>query len=363
MANQGPIETAVKRSSEKRAIITGITGQDGAWLAQQLLDDGYRVFGAFRRGAHPNRSNLSSLGIEEKLEYVPFDMLEQSNMMRVIEQVRPDEIYNLAAQSFVGISFDHPIVTMEINAVGVVRLLESVRSVKPDTRIYQASTSEMFGKVRATPQDERTPFYPRSPYGVSKLAAHWAIVNYRESYGMYACAGILFNHESELRGLEFVTRKITQAVARYSRGHREPLALGNLDAVRDWGYAPDYVAAMRLMLRRKEAEDFVIATGEGHSVREWASMAYGVIGVDLVWQGTGVDEIGIDRRTGKTVLRVDPAFFRPAEVDALLGDSSRARQLLDWKPRVGFHEMITRMVNADIEGIAVQDRKIAAARA
>ena len=320
------------------ALITGITGQDGAYLAQLLLEKGYRVVGAFRRASTVATSRLDSLGITHEIEMVPFDLTDHGNMRRVIDSVAPDEIYNLAAQSFVGVSFEQPVTTGEITGVGVVRLLEAIREANPKTRFYQASTSEMFGKAPA-PQSEATPFYPRSPYAVSKLYAHWSTVNYRESYGMHASSGILFNHESELRGAEFVTRKITLAAARIKHGIQKDLKLGNLDARRDWGYAKEYVEAMHLMLQQPEPDDYVIATGETHSVQEFVAAAFEA--ADLDWEQHVV---------------IDPAFLRPAEVDLLLGDITKARTKLGWEPKTAFKDLVALMVEADLKRAAFEAR-------
>ncbi|MDA8335490.1 MAG: GDP-mannose 4,6-dehydratase [Peptococcaceae bacterium] len=313
------------------SLITGITGQDGAYLAKLLLDKGYRVVGCYRRTSNPNFQRLSLLGIMDRVELVPMDLTDQGGIMRILREVKPDEIYNLAAQSFVGISFDQPITTAQINGIGVANLLEAVRAVGQGIRFYQASTSEMFGKVQAVPQNEATAFYPRSPYAAAKLYAHWMTVIYRESYDMYACCGILFNHESPLRGLEFVTRKITSTVAAIKSGREQQLKLGNLDAMRDWGYAPEYVEAMWLMLQQEHPKDFVISTGETHSVREFAEEAFACAG--LSWHDHVV---------------VDPAFLRPAEVDLLVGDSAKAKAHLGWKPRVTFKDLVRLMVEADL---------------
>jgi GDPmannose 4,6-dehydratase len=320
-------------------LITGITGQDGAYLAQLLLEKGYRVIGAFRRASMVNTARLDALGITDDVELVPFDLMDHGNMRRVIERVEPDEVYNLAAQSFVGVSFEQPVTTGEITGVGVVRLLEALREAKPETRFYQASTSEMFGKARAVPQNEETPFHPRSPYAAAKLYAHWSTVNYREAYGMHASSGILFNHESYLRGAEFVTRKITLGTARIRHGLQSQLRLGNLDAKRDWGYAREYVEAMWLMLQQPEPDDYVIATGETHSVQEFVEAAFEAAGLD--WERHVV---------------TDPALVRPAEVDLLLGDPSRARKRLGWEPKVTFKELVSMMVEADLKRAAFEAR-------
>src|SRR5579884_2217405 len=299
----------------KTALVTGISGQDGAYLAKLLLDKGYRVVGALRRTSNGGLPRLAELGVDGDVEIVDFDLAELTNIMRALAKIKPDEVYNLAAQSFVGLSFEQPLYTADTDAIGPLRILEAVREAIPTSRFYQASTSEMFGKVQATPQDEATPFYPRSPYGFAKLFAHWATVNYRESYGLHASSGILFNHESPLRGREFVTRKITWSLARIRHGQQDVLELGNLDARRDWGFAGDYVEGMWLMLQREKPQDFVLATGENHSVRDFVDAAATPLGFAIDWAGAGPQEHGIDRRSGKTVVRVNPQFYRPAEVD------------------------------------------------
>jgi GDPmannose 4,6-dehydratase len=321
------------------ALITGITGQDGAYLAQLLLGKGYRVVGAFRRASTVNTARLDALGITDSVELVPFDLTDHGNMRRVIETVGPDEVYNLAAQSFVAVSFEQPVTTGEITGVGVVRLLEAIREVNPELRFYQASTSEMFGKAQAVPQDEATPFHPRSPYAASKLYAHWTTVNYREAYGMHASSGILFNHESSLRGAEFVTRKISLGATRIKHGLQRELKLGNLEAKRDWGYAKEYVEAMWLMLQQPEPDDYVIATGETHSVGEFVEAAFEAVGLN--WERHVV---------------TDPAFLRPAEVDLLLGDPSKAREKLGWSPKTTFKELVSLMVEADLRRAAFEAR-------
>jgi len=340
----------------KRALITGIRGQDAAYLAKLLLDKGYEVYGADRRSGDSSWWRLKELGIENEVRILYMDLLETTNVLETIKRLQPDELYNLAAQSFVKASFDQPYVTTEVNALGVLRLLEAIRHFSPHTRFYQASTSEMFGKVREVPQNENTPFYPRSPYAVSKLYAHWMTVNYREAYGMFTCSGILFNHESPLRGLEFVTRKITHTVALIKHGLANRLVLGNLNAKRDWGYAPEYVEAMWLMLQQDQPEDYVIATGETHTVREFVEAAFRHIGIELVWEGEGVEEKGRDARTGQLLVEVSPEFFRPAEVDLLCGDASKARQKLGWQPRVTFQELVGLMVEADLRRVGFQLR-------
>jgi GDPmannose 4,6-dehydratase len=314
----------------KRALITGITGQDGSYLAELLLDKGYEVFGMTRRASAPNLSRIQHL--LDRIELRPADLLDQLSLIRVLADVRPAEVYNLAAMSFVPASWDQPMLTGEFNAQGVTRVLEAVRHVDPTVRLYQASSSEMFGKVRETPQSELTPFYPRSPYGVSKVYAHYITVNYRESYNLFAVSGILFNHESPRRGLEFVTRKVTAGVARIKAGLADSIALGNLDARRDWGFAGDYVKAMWLMLQQDEADDYVIATGKTHSVGQLVEVAFGHAGLD--W---------------RKHVKIDPAFLRPAEVDLLIGDATKARQKLGWVPEVDFEGLIKMMVDADLE--------------
>jgi GDPmannose 4,6-dehydratase len=331
----------------KIALVTGISGQDGAYLGKFLLEKGYRVVGALRRSSSDTIQRLRELEIADDIAIVDFDLAEMSNIMRVLEKVQPDEIYNLAAQSFVALSFEQPIYTAEIDGIGPLRMLESIRQSVPSAGFYQASTSEMYGKALSTPQDETTPFYPRSPYGFAKLLAHWATVNYRESYGLRASSGILFNHESPLRGREFVTRKITWSLARIRHGDLDVLELGNLDAKRDWGFAGDYVEGMWLMLQQDNAQDFVLATGENHTVRAFVDTAARRLGFDIEWSGSGPDEQGIDRRTGKTLVRVNPAFYRPAEVDVLIGNPKKAQEILGWKRKVGFEELVTLMVEAD----------------
>jgi GDPmannose 4,6-dehydratase len=331
-----------------KALITGITGQDGAYLAKLLLDKGYEVYGTFRRTSELHLEKLKYLGIGEQVQFVPLELLEFTNIYRAIERIQPDEIYNLGAQSFVGMSFDMSVFTADVTGLGPLRLLESVRTVNPKIKFYQASSSEMFGKVQTAPQNEKTPFYPRSPYAAAKLFAHWVSVNYRESYNMFVCSGILFNHESPLRGGEFVTKKITHGVARIKHGLQKELCLGNLDASRDWGYALEYVEAMHLMLQQPEPDDYVIATGQSHTVREFAELAFKKIGVQIEWSGSGVDEVGRDRASGVVRLRLDPQFFRPTEVDHLIGDYSKAKARLGWSPRTSFVELVGLMVEHDL---------------
>ena len=345
----------------KVALITGITGQDGSYLAEFLIEKGYEVHGIMRRSSSFNTGRIEHLYLDEwvrdmkKSRLVNLhwgDMTDSSSLIRIIMELRPAEIYNLAAQSHVKVSFDVPEYTAEADAVGTLRLLEAVRicGLEKECRIYQASTSELFGKVQEVPQKETTPFYPRSPYGVAKQYGFWITKNYRESYGMFAVNGILFNHESERRGETFVTRKITLAAARIKQGYQDKLYLGNLNAQRDWGYAKDYVECMWLMLQHSTPEDFVIATGEMHSVREFTTLAFAHLGIDLEWRGTGVDEQGIDRATGRVLVEVDPKYFRPCEVEQLLGDPTKARTLLGWNPtKTPFTQLVKLMVEHDMK--------------
>ncbi|WP_321332210.1 GDP-mannose 4,6-dehydratase [uncultured Bacteroides sp.] len=347
--------------NKKTALITGITGQDGSFLAEFLIDKGYEVHGIIRRSSSFNTGRIEHLYLDEwvrdmkkdrlvNLHYG--DMTDSSSLIRIIQQVQPDEIYNLAAQSHVKVSFDVPEYTAEADAVGTLRLLEAVRilGLEKKTRIYQASTSELFGKVQEVPQKETTPFYPRSPYGVAKQYGFWITKNYRESYGMFAVNGILFNHESERRGETFVTRKITLAAARIAQGFQDKLYLGNMDSLRDWGYAKDYVECMWLILQHDVPEDFVIATGEYHTVREFATLAFKEVGIELRWEGKGVDEKGIDAATGKTVVEIDPKYFRPSEVEQLLGDPTKAKTLLGWNPtQTSFPELVHIMATHDMK--------------
>lgn len=335
----------------KKALITGIRGQDGAYLSKLLLEKGYEVYGADRRSGDSGFWRLKELGIHRDVKIRYMDLLELTNVMREIEEIRPDEVYNLAAQSFVQVSFTQPLLTADIDALGVLRVLDAIRVLKTGTRFYQASTSEMFGLVQEVPQTEKTPFYPRSPYGVAKLYGHWITVNYRESYNMYACSGILFNHESPFRGLEFVTRKITHGLAQIRAGLLDKIMVGNLDSKRDWGYAPEFVEAMWLMLQQQKPDDYVIATGETHSVREFIEFASKHAGFDLAWQGSGVGEQGLDRKTGKVIVEVSAEFFRPAEVDLLIGNPAKAAQGLGWQPKTKFEELARIMVEADIRRV------------
>ncbi len=331
----------------KSALITGITGQDGSYLAELLLEKGYKVYGILRRKSKVDYGNIEHLLGKVNLIYA--DMTDVVSLIAAMRESQADEVYNLAAQSFVATSWDTPLGTAEIDALGVTNMLEAIRAVKPEARFYQASTSEMFGLVQAVPQSETTPFYPRSPYGVAKLYGHWITKNYRESYDMYACSGILFNHESERRGLEFVTRKITNAVARIKLGLQDHLELGNMSAKRDWGHSKDYVYAMWLMLQQETPDDYVVSTGETHEVREFVDLAFKAADIELEWSGEGVDEIAKDKATGKVVVKVNPQFFRPAEVDLLLGDPAKAEKELGWKREVSFQELVERMVKNDLE--------------
>lgn len=330
----------------KKALITGITGQDGSYLAELLLEKGYDVYGIMRRKSVVDYGNVDH--IKEKINFMHADMTDVISLITAMKISQADEVYNLAAQSFVAASWEQPIATADINAVGVTNMLEAVKIVKPQARFYQASTSEMFGLVQETPQNERTPFYPRSPYGAAKLYGHWITKNYRESYNMYACSGILFNHESERRGKEFVTRKITDAVARIKLGIQDHLELGNMDSKRDWGHSKDYVRAMWLMLQQEKADDYLIATNETRSVREFVETAFKHAGIEIEWQGSGVDETGRDKSTGKILVRINPKYFRPAEVDILLGDPSKAVNVLGWKREIPFEQLVERMIGNDL---------------
>ena len=333
----------------KKALITGITGQDGAYLAKLLLDKGYRVFGTVRRSTSEKFINLKHLNVYEKIDFCDFDLLELSNIQNVIKKTKPDEIYHLAAQSFVPTSFQVPIVTTDINALGTLRILDSINSIDKKIKFYQASTSEMFGKVVKIPQSEKTPFYPRSPYGVSKVFSHWITVNYRESYNLHASSGILFNHESPLRGTEFVTKKITSTLSRIKLGSKEVLEVGNINAKRDWGYAGDYVYAMWLMLQQKKPDDFVISTGKTHSVREFIELTLDYLKFNCKWVGKGMGEKVLNNENGKTIIRINKNFFRPAEVDLLIGNSNKAKKILKWKPTTNLKKLVKLMVDHDLD--------------
>lgn len=334
----------------KKALITGITGQDGAYLAQLLLEKNYLVYGTYRRSSSVNFWRIEELNIAKhpNLKLVEYDLNDQSASIRLINEIQPDEIYNLAAQSFVAVSFDQPILTAQTTGIGALHLLEAIRIINPKIKFYQASTSEMFGKVQQTPQTENTPFYPRSPYGFSKLFAHWATINYRESYNLFAVSGILFNHESPLRGREFVTRKITDTVAKIYLGLADKLELGNLDAQRDWGHAKEYVEGMYLMLQHTTPETFVLATNQTTTVRKFVEISFEKIGIKIDWKGKESDEKGYCRSTGNLIVEVNPKFYRPAEVDTLIGDASKANELLGWTPNNSMKEICHEMVDADL---------------
>ena len=334
----------------KKAIVTGITGQDGAYLAELLLEKGYRVFGAYRRTSSVNFWRIEELGIARhpNLELVEHDLTDLSASIRLLQYSQATEVYNLAAQSFVGVSFEQPLTTAEITGIGAVNLLKAIRIVNPQVRFYQASTSEMFGKVQAIPQTEDTPFYPRSPYGVAKLYAHWMTVNYRESYGIFACSGILFNHESPLRGQEFVTRKITDSVAKIKLGKLDVLELGNLDAKRDWGYAREYVEGMWRMLQVDEPDTYVLATNRTETVRDFVNMAFKAVDIELDWRGSGEAEEGYCAASGRLLVKVNPKFYRPAEVDLLIGNPEKARRQLGWQPATSLEQLCRMMVDADL---------------
>ena len=335
---------------KKRAVVTGITGQDGAYLAELLLSKGYIVYGTYRRTSSVNFWRIEELGIQNNpdLHLIEYDLTDLGSSLTLMKEAAPDEVYNLAAQSFVGVSFNQPDATAQITGMGALHLLEAIRLTNPGIRFYQASTSEMFGKVQAIPQVEDTPFYPRSPYGVAKLFAHWMTINYRESYNIFGCSGILFNHESPLRGREFVTRKITDSVAKIKLDKLEVLELGNLGAKRDWGFAKEYVEGMWLMLQAKEPDSFVLATNRTETVREFVDMAFKAAGYELRFEGEEQDEVGIDIRSGKTLVRVNPKFYRPSEVDLLIGNPARAKEKLGWEPKTTLEQLCTMMVEADL---------------
>lgn len=334
----------------KKAIITGITGQDGAYLAELLLEKEYIVYGTYRRSSSMNFWRIEELGIQNhpNLHLVEYDLNDQTSNIRLLQNVEPDEIYNLAAQSFVGVSFDQPLYTAQTTGIGTLHLLEAIRIVNPKIKFYQASTSEMFGKVQETPQTEKTPFYPRSPYGFSKLFAHWATINYRESYDIFGVSGILFNHESPLRGREFVTRKITDSVAKIHLGKLDKFELGNLDAERDWGFAKEYVDGMYKMLQYKNAETFVLATNNTNTVRKFVELSFNNIDIQIEWKGKAENEKGYCSKTGKLLVNVNPQFYRPAEVDMLIGDYSKAKTLLNWEPKTKLNDLCSNMVEMDI---------------
>lgn len=334
----------------KKAIVTGITGQDGAYLAELLLEKGYAVYGTYRRTASVNFWRIEELGISKhpNLHLVEYDLTDASSSIRMVADIQPDEIYNLAAQSFVGVSFDQPLATAHITGLGAVHLLEAIRIVNPKIRFYQASTSEMFGEVQAIPQIESTPFYPRSPYGIAKLYAHWMTINYRESYGIFGSSGILFNHESPLRGREFVTRKITDSVAKIKLGKLDVLELGNLDAKRDWGFAKEYVEGMWRMLQADKSDTYVLATNRTETVRDFVTMAFKAAGIELAYSGSAENEVATDKATGQVVVRVNPKFYRPAEVDLLIGNPEKAKKELGWEPKTTLEELCAMMVKEDL---------------
>lgn len=334
----------------KRAIVTGVTGQDGAYLVAFLLKKGYEVFGTYRRNSSVNFWRLDELNVRanKNLHLIEYDLTDEGASIRIIQKIEPDEVYNLAAQSFVAVSFEQPITTTQITGIGPLNLLEAIRTIKSDVKFYQASTSELFGKVQEVPQSEKTPFYPRSPYASAKLFAHWSTINYRESYDIFACSGILFNHESPLRGKEFVTRKITDAVAQIKFGLKECLELGNLNAKRDWGYAKEYVEGMYLMLQQENPDDYVLATGNAYTVRYFVEMAFKAIDVEIEWKGSGENEKGYDK-SGKLVLKVNPKLYRPAEVDLLIGDPTKSKIGLGWESKTTLEELCHMMVMEDIK--------------
>lgn len=331
----------------KKALITGITGQDGSYLAELLLSKGYEVYGVMRRKSVVDYGNV--VHIKDRMHFIYADMTDLTSLIHAVDVSQPDEVYNLAAQSFVGTSWEQPAATAQIDALGVTNILDAIRTVKPDAHFYQAATSEMFGRVQEMPQTEKTPFYPRSPYGVAKLYGYWITRNYRESYQMYACSGILFNHESERRGKEFVTRKITYAAARIRMGAQDFLELGNLDAKRDWGHAKDYVRAMWQMLQKEEPQDYVIASNETRTVREFVQAAFCHAGMELVWEGEGIEETGRERNSGRILVKVNPRYFRPAEVEVLWGNPKKAETELGWKREISFASLVERMVASDMK--------------
>lgn len=335
----------------KRAFITGVLGQDGAYLSRYLLEQGYRVHGGVRPGGSRDTWRLDYFGITGEIDFVELDLGDQDQVNAVVDEYRPDEFYNLAAQSFVARSFDEPVYTSQVDGIGVLYILEAIRQCSPETKFYQASSSEIFGRVHGIVQDETTPFYPVSPYGVAKLFGHCMTINYREAYGLYACSGIFFNHESPLRGIEYVTRKITDGLARVKLGKLDVLSMGNLDARRDWGFAGDYVEIMHLMLSQSDVEDYVVATGETHSAREFAELAGRAIGMDIEWEGEGIDCKGVDRTSGKIVIDVSTEFYRPTDVAEIRGSSKRAADRLGWRPRLQFEELVDMMAQADFDRV------------
>lgn len=333
----------------KKALITGVMGQDGSYLSKLLLEKGYKVYGAARRNGSGSKWRHEYLGIQNDIEIVDFELLEQTNIQRAIAKYEPDEIYNLAAQSFVGVSFEQPVYTSSVDGMAITYILEAIRQVNPKIKLYQASTSEMFGKVQEIPQTEKTPFYPRSPYAVAKMYAHWINKNYRESYGIFGCNGILFNHESPLRGSEFVTRKITMALCNIKLGNQDVLELGNLDSQRDWGFAGDYVEGMWMMMQQEKPDDYVLATNKTNTIRHFVEIAGKCLDFDIEWQGEAENTIGIDKNTGKTIVKVNPKFYRPCEVDLLIGKPDKAEKILGWKPKIQVEELAKMMVESDYD--------------
>ena len=335
----------------KKALITGVTGQDGSYLAEILLEKGYEVHGILRRSSSFNTSRIAHIIMDEKYKEHFFfhfgDLTDASSLNRILEKIEPDEIYNLAAQSHVKVSFELPDYTAQVDALGTLRFLDAIKETRIETKFYQASTSELFGKVQEIPQNEKTPFYPRSPYAVSKLFAYWMIINYRESYNIFACNGLLFNHESPRRGETFVTRKITLGACRIKKGFQDVLILGNLDAKRDWGYAPEFCDGMWRILQQKKADDFVLATGKAYSVREFVELAFNELDIEISWKGKGVNEIGLNQKTGETIIRISPKYYRPTEVDYLLGDATKANKILSWKSKTSLKELIKLMIKSD----------------
>ena len=331
----------------KTALITGVSGQDGAYLSRLLLKKGYKVIGGERRSASGTLWRLQELNIEKDIEITDFELSEFTNIYRTIDKYKPDEIYNLAAQSFVAASFEMPIMTSDVTGLGVSRILEVIRQINPKIKFYQASSSEMFGKASETPQNENTPFYPRSPYGVAKLFGHWMTINYREAYNIFTCSGILFNHESPLRGEQFVTRKITIGLSKIKLGLQDCLELGNLDSKRDWGYAEDYVDAMFLMLQHYKPDNYVISTGKTYSVKDFIKAACDELNINITWEGKGLNEVAINKKNNKIIIKINPKYYRPTEVDLLLGDSRKAEKILNWKPKTNFKDLVTKMVQYD----------------